>query len=541
MSEAALSLRIAATDTASAVLNKLTTQVDSLGKSSDKAKGPLSKLQEGLGGLAKVGFEAFGIQKAFDISGEAIRGFFEDAVNSEAVHKQLEAVIESTKGVAGVTAEAADELATSLSRVSPFEDEAIVSGENMLLTFTNIGQDVFPQATETILNMSQALGQDLKSSAIQLGKALNDPISGMTALRRVGVAFTDSQVAQITELQKSGDLMGAQKIILNELGTEFGGAAKAAGETFAGKLQILQHELGNAKEAIGGRIIAALSGLLGHLNPVIEAAGDALPGALKSLGDKLEPLGSKLGDTSVYLGKVADMGKAILANDPSSFFLAMSTGFTKLTGDNTQLTNLQALTNEVFRFVHAFDNPEPIITMDYQVGSFGTTAHDTAADIRTLTGSIHDAADAVRQLKDFFKQLSAAYDDDEKAWYGLTDNTINFGGAVWNALGAVRALYDKWSELTRLPWSLQGKVPGFATGTDFAPGGSAWVGERGPELVNLPRGSQVYPNGTGPGGSTVTNVYVTVQGSVTSENNLAEKVRSVLLQRQQAITTLGFS
>jgi molecular chaperone GrpE (heat shock protein) len=38
------------------------------------------------------------------------------------------------------------------------------------------------------------------------------------------------------------------------------------------------------------------------------------------------------------------------------------------------------------------------------------------------------------------------------------------------------------------------KIPGFANGTNFAPGGLALVGERGPELVNLPRGSQVIPN-----------------------------------------------
>jgi hypothetical protein len=38
------------------------------------------------------------------------------------------------------------------------------------------------------------------------------------------------------------------------------------------------------------------------------------------------------------------------------------------------------------------------------------------------------------------------------------------------------------------------KVPGFADGTNFAPGGLALVGERGPELVSLPRGSQVTPN-----------------------------------------------
>lgn len=36
---------------------------------------------------------------------------------------------------------------------------------------------------------------------------------------------------------------------------------------------------------------------------------------------------------------------------------------------------------------------------------------------------------------------------------------------------------------------------GFATGTNYAPGGLAMVGERGPELVNLPRGSTVTPHG----------------------------------------------
>src|SRR5262245_66611796 len=76
--------------------------------------------------------------------------------------------------------------------------------------------------------MSAALGQDGKASAIQLGKALNDPIKGVTALQRVGVSFTKSQKNQIKALVESGNTLGAQKVILRELGKEFGGAAKAA-------------------------------------------------------------------------------------------------------------------------------------------------------------------------------------------------------------------------------------------------------------------------------------------------------------------------
>ena len=62
------------------------------------------------------------------------------------------------------------------------------------------------------------------------------------------------------------------------------------------------------------------------------------------------------------------------------------------------------------------------------------------------------------------------------------------------------------------PDSLPGQRPigGYASGTSSAPGGLAWVGEQGPELVNLPGGSQVYPNGTGPGGyAPVFNISVT--------------------------------
>lgn len=49
-------------------------------------------------------------------------------------------------------------------------------------------------------------------------------------------------------------------------------------------------------------------------------------------------------------------------------------------------------------------------------------------------------------------------------------------------------------------------IPGFAVGTDFAPGGTALVGERGPEIVNLPRGSQVIPNDKIGGSSPTINV-----------------------------------
>jgi hypothetical protein len=84
------------------------------------------------------------------------------------------------------------DLATAVSKKAGIDDEAIQSGENLLLTFTNVGNevgkgnDIFSQATQTMTDMSVALGTDMKSSAIQLGKALNDPVQGISALQRIG-------------------------------------------------------------------------------------------------------------------------------------------------------------------------------------------------------------------------------------------------------------------------------------------------------------------------------------------------------------------
>jgi hypothetical protein len=70
-------------------------------------------------------------------------------------------------------------------------------------------------------------------------------------------------------------------------------------------------------------------------------------------------------------------------------------------------------------------------------------------------------------------------------------------------------------------------LPGFATGTDFAPGGLALVGERGPEVVSLPRGSQVIPHGLGLGGLAGQGggapVYITAdfKGAVVTQDLIA--------------------
>jgi len=145
------------------------------------------------------------------------------SMEAESSLADLNATIASTGGVAGVTAEQVTAIASAFQKTTKFSDETIVNGAAMLLTFTNIGKDVFPEATEAILNMGEKFGS-VDAAAMQVGKALQDPISGVTALRRVGVMLTDAQEEQIKKFMEAGDAASAQRIILKELETEFGGS-----------------------------------------------------------------------------------------------------------------------------------------------------------------------------------------------------------------------------------------------------------------------------------------------------------------------------
>ncbi|HEX2910386.1 MAG TPA: phage tail length tape measure family protein [Chloroflexia bacterium] len=278
MDESILQIVLRARDEASKVINDAGNTIGNFSKKSQQL------LKDGLIPLG-TGFAA--------VTGEiysAISAYEE----SEKVGQQLNAVLASTKGVAGVTADEVLRLSTALQQQSTFDDEAITGAQNLLLTFTNIGKNIFPQATKTVLDMSVALGQDLKSSSIQLGKALQDPILGITALRRVGVNFNDQQQETIKNLVESGHLFEAQKLILQELGTEFGGSALAQAQTFSGQMAILKHNIGDVQETIGKGLLDTLNQMTGgfdNLNKMMVAFNgflqthkDVLMGIVIALG-----------------------------------------------------------------------------------------------------------------------------------------------------------------------------------------------------------------------------------------------------------------
>lgn len=193
-----------------------------------------------------------------------------NAVDSAKAIAQVEAAVKSTGGAAGRSVSQLEEMATGLQRISLYDDDQILKEVTAnLLTFTNVTGTEFDKAQVAILNMSTRLGTDLTSASVQVGKALNDPIKGVTALGRAGVQFTAQQKEQIAALTESGDVAGAQAIILGELETQFGGASQAAANT--DPYTQLSNEVGNLSEDFGKIINEALLPLVGYIRRAVDA------------------------------------------------------------------------------------------------------------------------------------------------------------------------------------------------------------------------------------------------------------------------------
>jgi hypothetical protein len=261
-----------------AQMQQLNGKFEDFGKTVEKQGSFLSKFKATAAGVFAGNLMASGLNAIKTGIGDAIK----DAQEYEKILAKMNAVIASTGNVAGLSAKGLQEQASALEKLSGVDENVILNGQNLIATFTQIrnvageGNDIFNQTTQAALDLSVALGQDMKSSAIQLGKALNDPVKGVSALQRVGVTFDAQQKKMIKTMVEAGDTLGAQKVILAEVNREFGGAAKAAGDTFGGaitrakdKVQDFMRDAILAIQPILLNMGKAIGNVLGYLKPMV--------------------------------------------------------------------------------------------------------------------------------------------------------------------------------------------------------------------------------------------------------------------------------
>jgi hypothetical protein len=204
-----------------------------------------------------------------------------------------------------------------MENLSTNDDKAVQGAENMLLTFTGIGPKAFRPATQAVIDLNAAMGggdEGLQHTAIQVGKALNDPIKGVGALSRVGVSFTAQQKAQIKTLVDHNKTLDAQKIILAELNKEFGGQGKVFGSGPAAEAR----RLADAEEDLSRSFAEKLA-------PAVSNVRRALTGALANPG------------VIAGIGRIGDAIAGVFTAD------RITGGITKLTDAFTTLFSQQNL------------------------------------------------------------------------------------------------------------------------------------------------------------------------------------------------------
>lgn len=177
-----------------------------------------------------------------------IKKFVEASSEAQFAAANLNSALASVADTVGVTAEALNEQAGALQKVSTYGDDAITKMQTLLLTFDNIRGEVFMRSIPAIVDLAARLQVDLTSAAMMVGKALQDPVTGLMALNRSTKIFTEAEKDMVTQLVNTGDLLQAQEFILGRVESRFNGAAAAARNTLGGALQALNESWGDLFE-----------------------------------------------------------------------------------------------------------------------------------------------------------------------------------------------------------------------------------------------------------------------------------------------------
>jgi len=191
--------------------------------------------------------------------------------------------------------------ADELGKATLFNQEDFDRGFALLTSFTSIGVNSFERVAEAAADVAQITGQDVNSSLLQLAKALQDPVRGLTALSRSGTTFTDQQKEQIKALVESGKQLEAQDLILREIETQYGNAAKAAGSAgYAGAVDSLGESFRDFQEMLGKAV-----------EPVVIGAFGAFTDLFNVISKIPEPAGRLAIEIGLVSGAVIALTKAV--------------------------------------------------------------------------------------------------------------------------------------------------------------------------------------------------------------------------------------
>lgn len=294
-------------------IEKLQNTTDGFGgrmqRAGDKIAGFGRKTSEVGGSLAK------NVTLPIIAGGVALVAFAKGAEDAEIANRKLGAVLDSM-GYPEATSRVSA-YAEELERSLAIDADVIKATQTKLATFKNLTATVgeaggaFDRATLAALDLAAAGFGSAETNAVQLGKALQDPVKGITALGRAGVTFTEQEKEKIKALVESGRLLEAQNIVLGAIEGQVGGTAAAGASSFERiKLSLMQ-----VADAIGMAVLPLIQSLadfiantlVPNVVPKIEAIISVftnLPTPVKIALAAFVALAAAIGPVLIIAGKI---------------------------------------------------------------------------------------------------------------------------------------------------------------------------------------------------------------------------------------------
>ena len=234
-----------------AIISAQTSQFEKGMKNAQSSVDSISKSIENVNKILKTAFSVVGI----GVSIKAITDFGKAAVDSgnesQSVFNILDNTIKTTGADAWTSIKKLEDASKSLSDSTNYSMTEIQNMQSVLLGFTDITGESFDEASKAVLDMATVMKMDLTSAVQTVGKALDDPITGLDSLRRQGFKFTEQQKQQLKYLVENGDKIKAQKIILDTLAISYGNAAEVGQDSFAKQ----RHAIENFQDTLGIKLI----------------------------------------------------------------------------------------------------------------------------------------------------------------------------------------------------------------------------------------------------------------------------------------------
>jgi hypothetical protein len=273
------------TDQLKAQMANLETKFNGLGNTVNKAQTPFKNF----GSTIRTLLPAVGIAGLVMFTKQVITAG-EESKKSDARLRQIATSMGIFGDDVGAVTTRLQTYADTMARQTGIDDDVIKKTQAKLLTFKELAASAgslggaFDRATAAAVDMAAAGFGEATSNAVQLGKALNDPIKGVTALTRSGITFTEAEKAKIGVMVQSGKMLEAQKFVLAAIETQVGGTAKAT----ASATDRMKQAYGQVQEAIGLALL-----------PMLEKFADWFT----KVAPKIETFFKQLNDPTTEAGK----------------------------------------------------------------------------------------------------------------------------------------------------------------------------------------------------------------------------------------------